>query len=162
MRRVIKLHIGKMRPFLFITSLVHSLGPPISPKRSKYDITFPYLHSLRCMDRLVHCVKCQLLYKRASSRTDLWDTVTMSFQTQQILMIMCLIMLISFLKFTIHLIITQKLTFSWCDVPLGMMFFLSFLRKSAEDSSPPFLLFSFVRFATSPLESLTQAISEKQ
>jgi len=40
-----------------------------------------------------------------------------------------------------------------------MMFFLSFLRESAEDSSPPFLVFSFVRFATSPLESLTQAIS---
>ena len=35
-----------MRPFLFITSLVHSLGPPISPKRSKYDISFSYLHSL--------------------------------------------------------------------------------------------------------------------
>ena len=42
------------------------------------------------------------------------------------------------------------------------MFFLSFLRESAEDSSPPFLVFSFVRFATSPLESLTQAISENQ
>ena len=46
MCRVIELHIGKMRPFLFITSLVHSLGPPISPKRSKYDISFSYLHSL--------------------------------------------------------------------------------------------------------------------
>jgi hypothetical protein len=40
--RVIELHIGKMRPFLLITSLVPSLGPPISPKRSKYDITFSY------------------------------------------------------------------------------------------------------------------------
>ena len=80
----------------------------------------------------------------------------------KLLMIMCLIMLISLLKFTIRLIITQNLTFSWCDVPWGMMFFLSFLRESAEDSSPPFLVFSFVRFATSPLESLTQAISENQ
>ena len=40
--RVIELHIGKMGPFLFITSLVHSLGP----RRSKYDISFSYLHSL--------------------------------------------------------------------------------------------------------------------
>ena len=44
--RVIKLYIGKMRPSLFITSLAHSLGPPIPPKRSKYDISFSYLHSL--------------------------------------------------------------------------------------------------------------------
>ena len=45
--RVIELHIGKMRPFLFITSLAaDSLGPPISPKKSKYDITFSNLHSL--------------------------------------------------------------------------------------------------------------------
>ena len=47
--RVIELHIVKMKPFLFITSLVHRLGPPISPKRSKYDITFSYLHSLILM-----------------------------------------------------------------------------------------------------------------
>ena len=38
-----------MRPFLFITSLVHSLGPTILPKRSKYDITFSYFHSLKYM-----------------------------------------------------------------------------------------------------------------
>ena len=44
--RVIELHIGKMRPFLFITSLVPSLGPPKPLKRSKYDIRFSYLHSL--------------------------------------------------------------------------------------------------------------------
>ena len=37
--------IGKKRPFLFITSLVPSLEPPISPKRSKDNITFSYLHS---------------------------------------------------------------------------------------------------------------------
>ena len=41
-----KLHIGKMRPFLFITSLAPSLGPPIPMKKSKYDIAFSYLHSL--------------------------------------------------------------------------------------------------------------------
>ena len=29
-----------MRPFLFLTCLVHSLGPPILPNRSKYDISF--------------------------------------------------------------------------------------------------------------------------
>ena len=34
---------------MFITSLVHSLGPPMSPKRSKYNITFSYLHSLKYM-----------------------------------------------------------------------------------------------------------------
>ena len=44
--RVIELHIEKMRPFLFITSLVPTLGPPIPLKRSKYDIRFSYLHSL--------------------------------------------------------------------------------------------------------------------
>ena len=52
MCRVIELHIGKMRPFLFITCLVHSLGPPISPKRSKYDISFSYLHSLNITTHL--------------------------------------------------------------------------------------------------------------
>ena len=49
--RVIELHIGKMRPFLFITCLVHSLGPPISSKRSNYDISFSYLHSLLSIPR---------------------------------------------------------------------------------------------------------------
>ena len=46
--------LKKMRPFFFITSLVHNLGQrglglPILPKRSKYDmysITFSQLHSL--------------------------------------------------------------------------------------------------------------------
>ena len=46
LRRVIELHIGKMRPFLFITSPVPSFGPLISPKMSKFDIRFSYLHCL--------------------------------------------------------------------------------------------------------------------
>ena len=47
--RVIELQIGKDRPFLFITSLVHSLGTPILPKRLNYDRMFSYLHSLASM-----------------------------------------------------------------------------------------------------------------
>ena len=44
--RVIELHIGKMRPFLFITSFVPSLGTPIPMKKSIYNFRsskLPYL-----------------------------------------------------------------------------------------------------------------------